>query len=81
MAYTSNCPNLQNYVYCHTSVGAWNSQELTNEQGYLAQFETWDALQGALTHVPVGRTNVLYMCDEGLDNTGQQKHQAGHGVI
>jgi hypothetical protein len=23
----------------------------------------------------------VYMCDEGLDNTGQHKHQAGHSVI
>jgi hypothetical protein len=23
----------------------------------------------------------VYMCDEGLDNKGQHKHQAEHGVI
>jgi len=23
----------------------------------------------------------VYMCDEGADNTGQYKHQAGHSVI
>jgi len=79
MTCTSNCPNLQNLVYCYTFVAAWNSQERINEQGYLAQFETWDALQSALTMSQW--EEPVYMCDEGLDNTGKHKHQAGRSVI